>query len=36
MRILFLRKLGPKIVVFRGFINFFQNDWIVTQVINVN
>ena len=28
----FLRKMGPKIAIFRGFVNFFQNYWIATQV----
>ena len=32
----FLYKLGQKIVIFRGFSNFFQNYWITIKIININ
>ena len=31
----FLRKLGPKMIIFRGFTEFFQNYWIAIKVINI-
>ena len=32
----FLHKLGKKMVIFRGFTNFFQNYWIPIKVIQIN
>ena len=29
----FLHKLDPKVAIFRGFINFFQNFWILIESI---